>query len=105
MLANVSPTVIWILGTIFMVNCIAMIVFVLFRQTDTGGVGAAFGGGDGGGAFGTKGQSMVDKVLMFMGGTFIVLSLIFNLVSTQDRAIDMEGIDQTTTQSPTDGGE
>jgi protein translocase SecG subunit len=104
MLAEVSNTVILVLGTIFMINCVAMIVFVLFRQTDTGGVGAAFGGGDGGGTFGTKGQAMVDRVLMFMGGSFIVFSLIFNLVSTQqERQVDTEGVEQHDTD-PFNGG-
>jgi protein translocase SecG subunit len=92
-----------LLAVLFIVNCVAIIVFVLFRQSDSGGVGAAFGGGgDGGGAFGAKGQAMVDKVLVFMGAMFIVLALIFNLHSTHDHVTNIEGIDQVRTQ---DGGE
>lgn len=92
-----------ILAILFVINCVAIIVFVLFRHSDSGGVGAAFGGGgDGGGAFGAKGQAVVDKVLVFMGAMFIVLALVFNLHSTQDHVTDTTGIDQ---RESTDGGE
>jgi preprotein translocase subunit SecG len=103
MLAQATATVNTILAVLFIVNCVIMIVFVLFRQSDSGGIGAAFGGGEGGGAFGTKGQAVVDKVLTFMGATFIVLALVFNLVSTSGGRDDVTGIEETGT--PTDGGE
>jgi preprotein translocase subunit SecG len=103
MLAQATATVNTILAVLFIVNCVIMIVFVLFRQSDSGGIGAAFGGGEGGGAFGTKGQAVVDKVLTFMGATFIVLALVFNLVSTSGSRDDVTGIEEAGT--PTDGGE
>lgn len=106
MLAQASETggaITTVLAILFVINCVMMIVFVLFRHSDSGGVGAAFGGGgDGGGAFGAKGQAVVDKVLVFMGALFIVLALVFNLHSTQDSGIDTTGIDQTRSS---DGGE
>ncbi len=102
MLAQASNAINVLLAVLFVVNCVAMIVFVLFRQSDSGGIGAAFGGGDGGGAFGTKGQAVVDKVLTFMGASFIVLALVFNLVSTQGGRADTTGIEESGT---TDGGE
>ncbi|MBX3460158.1 MAG: preprotein translocase subunit SecG [Planctomycetes bacterium] len=95
MLANAAVNT--LLAVLFIVNCVVMIVFVLFRQSDSGGIGAAFGGGDGGGAFGTKGQAVVDKVLTFMGATFIVLALIFNLVSTSGGKTDTTGVEGTST--------
>lgn len=70
-----------LLPILFIINSVVLIVFVLFRQSDSGGIGAAFGGGDSGGAFGTKGQAVVDKVITFMGASFMVLSLVFSLVS------------------------
>ncbi len=103
MLAQASSAVNLLLAVLFIINCVVLIVFVLFRQSDSGGIGAAFGGGDGGGAFGTKGQAVVDKVLTFMGATFIVLALIFNIVSTQSHQADTTGIEGTDTES--DGGE
>jgi preprotein translocase subunit SecG len=103
MLAAANPALLTTLGIIFVINAVALIVFVLFRQSETGGIGAAFGGGDGGGAFGTKGQAVVDKVLTFMGATFIVLALIFNIVSTQSSRSDTTGIEGADTES--DGGE
>jgi preprotein translocase subunit SecG len=93
------------LGVIFVINCVALLVFVLFRQSDSGGIGAAFGGGDGGGAFGTKGQAVVDKVITFMGGTFIVLALVFNLLSTGGTTGDTSELNQPQTETTQDGGE
>jgi preprotein translocase subunit SecG len=106
MLAQANPTVLTALGIVFVLNAVALIVFVLFRQSDAGGIGAAFGGGDSGGAFGTKGQAVVDKVITFMGATFIILALVFSLVSTggtQSDSRDLGGGDET--EQPADGGE
>src|SRR5690606_8430511 len=104
-LAAANPTLLTILAIVFVINAVALIVFVLFRQSDAGGIGAAFGGGEGGGAFGTKGQAVVDKVITFMGGTFIVLALVFSLVSTGGTKSDQEGLDQTQEELPAEGGE
>jgi preprotein translocase subunit SecG len=104
-LAAANPTLLTILAILFVINAVALIVFVLFRQSDAGGIGAAFGGGDGGGAFGTKGQAVVDKVITFMGGTFIVLALVFSLVSTGGTKSDTTGLDETQEEQPADGGE
>ena len=105
MLAAANQTLLTLLGVIFVVNCVALMIFVLFRQSDAGGIGAAFGGGEGGGAFGTKGQAVVDKVITFMGGTFIVLALVFSLVSTGGTKSDTKGLDQPQEEKPADGGE
>lgn len=104
MLAEANPALLTVLGVIFTINSVALMVFVLFRQSDSGGIGAAFGGGDGGGAFGTKGQAVVDKVITFMGATFIVLALVFNLVSTGGSKETTKGLDDTEQQAPEDGG-
>lgn len=105
MIAAASNTLLILMATLFVLNCVALVVFVLFRQSDTGGIGAAFGGGDGGGAFGTKGQAVVDKVITFMGATFVVLALVFSLVSTGTKGADARGVsDDTSTESGTEGG-
>ncbi|MCG3183050.1 MAG: hypothetical protein ICCCNLDF_01134 [Planctomycetes bacterium] len=104
-LAAANPTLLTILAIVFVINAVALVVFVLFRQSDAGGIGAAFGGGEGGGAFGTKGQAVVDKVITFMGGTFIVLALVFSLVSTGGTKSDVKGLDETQEEQPADGGE
>jgi preprotein translocase subunit SecG len=101
-----NPTLLTALGILFVVLCVTLIVFVLFRQSDSGGIGAAFGGGDGGGAFGTKGQAVVDKVITFMGAMFIVLALVFNLVSTGAHKSTTTGVDtQQESDQPADEGE
>jgi protein translocase SecG subunit len=104
MLAEANPTLLTVLGIIFTVNCVALTIFVLFRQSDSGGIGAAFGGGEGGGAFGTKGQAVVDKVITFMGATFIILALVFNLVSTGGAKETTKGLDETQQEAPSNGG-
>ncbi|MBP9891071.1 MAG: preprotein translocase subunit SecG [Planctomycetes bacterium] len=101
-LAEVNATLLTLLGIVFVLNAIVLIVFVLFRQSDTGGVGAAFGGGDGGGALGTKGQAVADKVIAFMGFTFIVLALAYSLVSTGGRSDSGPG--PAATETPSDSG-
>ena len=84
--AEANAALLTVLGVVFVFNAIVLIVFVLFRQSDTGGVGAAFGGGDGGGALGTKGQAVADKVIAFMGFTFVVLALAYSLYRSARRA-------------------
>lgn len=102
MLAEASNALLVLMAIVFVVNAVALVVFVLFRQSDAGGIGAAFGGGDGGGAFGTKGQSVVDKVITFMGATFIVLSLVFSLVSMGSKGADTRGVDDLPSKSGTE---
>lgn len=85
MLAATNEILLMALGVVFVVVAITLIAFSLFRQSDGGGVGAAFGGGDGGGALGTKGQAVLDRVVAFMGFTFVVLALAYSLVSTGGR--------------------
>jgi preprotein translocase subunit SecG len=102
MLAAASNAILIVMASVFVLNAVALIVFVLFRQSDAGGIGAAFGGGDGGGAFGTKGQAVVDKVITFMAATFVVLSLVFSLVSTGSKGADTRGGEEG---APTESGE
>ena len=99
-LAEANTGLLTALGVLFVLNAIALIVFVLFRQSDSGGLGAAFGGGDDGGALGTKGQAFVDRVITFMGAAFIVLALVFSLASTsRDSTSGIEGEDSGTTDT------
>jgi protein translocase SecG subunit len=101
-LAEANTALLTILGVLFVINCVAIVVFVLFRQSDAGGVGAAFGGGDGGGALGTKGQAVADKVIAFMALTFVVLALAYSLASTGTRS---SGPGPGGTEAPKDSGE
>lgn len=87
------------LGVVFVIVTITLIAFSIFRQSDGGGVGAAFGGGDGGGALGTKGQQVVDKVIAFLGFCFIVLALAYSLISTGSRTDDGAPVPDNTEKS------
>lgn len=100
-----NSNLITILGVIFAINAVLLVVFVLFRQGDSGGIGAAFGGGDGGGALGTKGQAFVDKVIAFMGFAFITLALVYSLVSTGGRSDDTRGVGGSQAESSDSGAE
>ncbi|MDC1141784.1 preprotein translocase subunit SecG [Planctomycetota bacterium] len=94
-----------LLGILFVINSVMLIVFVLFRQSDSGGIGAAFGGGDSGGAFGTKGQAVVDKVITFMGASFMVLSLVFSLYSNSSTTKNVNfGGGESGEEAPADPG-
>ena len=93
--AGNNAALLQVLGILFVINSVILIIFVLFRQADSGGIGAAFGGGDTGGAFGTKGQGVVDKVIAFMGATFIVLALVYSLIATQAGVTSLKGAEET----------
>ncbi|MCC6574632.1 MAG: preprotein translocase subunit SecG [Planctomycetes bacterium] len=102
-LGAANDALLMILGVVFVIVAVTLIAFSMFRQSDGGGVGAAFGGGDGGGALGTKGQQVVDKVIAFLGFCFIVLALAYSLISTGGRASDTEAVPtDTSTEAPKD---
>ncbi len=73
-----------ILFIFFMLIAIGIILFVLFRHTDSAGLGGAFGGGavGGEGAFGAKGHKVADKVIAWMCGLFVVLCLLLAHISS-----------------------
>lgn len=80
---------------VFAVLCLALILFVLFRQADSTGLAAAFGGGGSGeGAFGAHSQKVADKVIAWMCGLFIVLSLMIAVAGTSQT--DLGGKDKAT---------
>ncbi|MCA8939310.1 MAG: preprotein translocase subunit SecG [Planctomycetes bacterium] len=62
----------------FIALSLLIIVFVLFRQTDSQGLAAAFGGGSvgGEGAFGAKTQKVADGVIGWMCFLFVLFALI-----------------------------
>lgn len=97
MLAHWTPVLLDIaqvrsaLTIVFVALCLLIIVFVLFRQTDSSGLSAAFGGGGGGGggegAFGAKSHKVVDKVIGWMCGFFVVLALLIAFVSSEQTSL------------------
>lgn len=89
------------LFVMFAVLSCGIILFVLFRHTDTQGLGGAFGAGavGGEGAFGAKSHKVADKVIAWMCGIFLVLSLIIANVSSRHAslAVDLKTPDTTET--------
>lgn len=66
------------LAIAFILLSVLLIVFVLFRQTDSSGLGGAFGAASlsGEGAFGAKSGKVADSVISWMCLLFVVLSLL-----------------------------
>ena len=90
---------------VFIILAVTLILFVLFRQTDSTGLAAAFGGGGGGeGAFGAKTQKVADKVIAWMCGLFMVLALLIAYVSTTRISADVNdaNADKTNSSSSND---
>jgi len=73
----------------FVVIAVGIILFVLFRHTDSAGLGGAFGGGavGGEGAFGAKGHKVADKVIAWMCGLFVVLCLLLAHIASQPATV------------------
>jgi len=92
-----------VLFVMFAILSCGIILFVLFRHTDTQGLGGAFGAGavGGEGAFGAKSHKVADKVIAWMCGIFLVLSLIIANVSSRhaNLAVDTTTPENTETTS------
>jgi protein translocase SecG subunit len=80
------------LFVLFAILSCGIIIFVLFRHTDTQGLGGAFGAGavGGEGAFGAKSHKVADKVIAWMCGIFLVLSLIIANVSSRHATLAVD---------------
>lgn len=80
------------LFVLFALLSIGIILFVLFRHTDTSGLGGAFGAGglSGEGAFGAKSHKVADKVIAWMCGIFVVLSLLIANISSQHATVEVD---------------
>jgi protein translocase SecG subunit len=84
-----------VLRVVFMLLCFGIITFVLFRHTDTSGLGGAFGAGNlsGEGAFGAKSHKVADRVIAWMCGLFLALALLIAHVTSRHAELD-SGADQ-----------
>jgi len=67
-----------ILHFIYVASCIFLILVVMVRQGETGGLSTAFGGA-GEVALGAKAQKTIDKVIIWAAGIFVVFSILLNL--------------------------
>lgn len=63
------------LGTLFLIVCILLIVVVLLQRGRGGGLGAAFGGGAGSSAFGTRTGDVFTWVTIVLTAAFLLLAI------------------------------
>ncbi|MGE3854953.1 MAG: preprotein translocase subunit SecG [Planctomycetota bacterium] len=75
--------IIGLLYIIFTISAILLILMVLFRPTEGSGLSGAFGGMGGDTAFGVKATQVIDKAVMIVAGTFIVLAVILAVLKKQ----------------------
>lgn len=91
-----------ILLGLFILLSLVLTIFVLFRQTDSSGLAAAFGGGSvgGDGAFGAKTQKVADKVIGWMCALFILLSLLLAALYSGRQLVNTGAGDTPAQESP-----
>ena len=85
-----------ILKVIFVILAGVMILAIMLRKGEGGGVAAAFGFG-GESAFGVKGAQTLDKVIAVIAIAFVLLTVAINKMRPESRVLQGAA---TTTESP-----
>ncbi len=67
-----------LLQLFFVISGIIMIVLVLFRKGEMGGLSGAFGGLGGDTAFGVKTQKQLDKIITYVSVFFIITAILLS---------------------------
>ena len=70
----------FILSLIYLGSCLFLIVVIMLRQGEAGGLSTAFGG-TGETFLGARAAKTIDKVIIWAAVIFVVFSLILNLPS------------------------
>ena len=71
-----------LLNVIFVVTCLFLIVMIVMRQGETGGLSTAFGG-PGDTFLGARAAKTIDKVIRWSAVIFGLLSILLNLPTIQ----------------------
>jgi protein translocase SecG subunit len=66
------------LATFFVIVCILLIFIVVITPSQEGGMAAAFGGMGGDSFFGTKAHQHINKFMVFLAVSFLVLAVVLN---------------------------
>ncbi|HON45036.1 MAG: preprotein translocase subunit SecG [Planctomycetes bacterium] len=67
-----------ILQILLIISGIVMIVLIMFRKGEVGGLSGAFGGLGGDTAFGVKAQKQLDKIITIIAVFFIVVAILMS---------------------------
>jgi preprotein translocase subunit SecG len=74
----------YLLATVFVVNCLVLLLVILIQQGKAGDMASAFGGGSSQAAFGARtGATLLTKVTWVSAGLFFAGALALSIVSTR----------------------
>jgi preprotein translocase subunit SecG len=74
----------YLLATVFVVNCLVLLLVILIQQGKAGDMASAFGGGSSQAAFGARtGATLLTKVTWVSAGLFFAGALTLSIVSTR----------------------
>ncbi len=74
----------YLIATIFVVNCLVLLLVILIQQGKAGDMASAFGGGSSQAAFGARtGATLLTKVTWVSASLFFVGALALSIVSTR----------------------
>ena len=74
----------YLVATIFVVNCLVLLLAILIQQGKAGDMASAFGGGSSQAAFGARtGATLLTKVTWVSASLFFVGALALSIVSTR----------------------
>lgn len=74
----------YLLATVFVVNCLVLLLVILIQQGKAGDMASAFGGGSSQAAFGARtGATLLTKVTWVSAGLFFAGALVLSIVSTR----------------------
>ena len=74
----------YLLATVFVVNCLVLLLVILIQQGKAGDMASAFGGGSSQAAFGARtGATLLTKVTWVSASLFFAAALALSIVSTR----------------------
>jgi preprotein translocase subunit SecG len=77
----------YLIATLFVVNCLVLLLVILIQQGKAGDMASAFGGGSSQAAFGARsGATLLTKVTWVSASLFFVGALALSIVSTRGPA-------------------
>ena len=78
----------YLIATVFVVNCLVLLLVILIQQGKAGDMASAFGGGSSQAAFGARtGATLLTKVTWVSASLFFVGALALSIVSTRGPGI------------------
>ena len=74
----------YLIATLFVINCLVLLLVILIQQGKAGDMASAFGGGSSQAAFGARtGATLLTKVTWVSAGLFFVGALALSVVSSR----------------------